>query len=307
MYLIATGGAAFPKLAVILSGDGVTLNLHGQTAIASGITSATFSGLPDVPIKRFSLTLPQGPSSLLALNGTLCGGALAMPTTLFGQNSKGIVESTTIAAPQCAPAAGSASGSGGSGGLSGLEISPSHFAAAGAGASIANGATTSARRRTHAKRHAQIGATVSFSAASAGQVSFVLERKTVGELRGRRCVAGTAKGGSHAHARRCVRYAKVAVRRALAGEMHGGHCAARASAAPLGRRCTRTRRVSAFSFRSAAGANSFRFSGRLGGRGLLPGAYRLVAEASASRASQSAPSGSSAADSQRGLSAPGRR
>ena len=289
VYLIATGGAAFPKLAVILSGDGVTLNLHGQTAIASGITSATFSGLPDVPIKRFSLTLPQGPSSLLALNGTLCGGALAMPTTLFGQNSKGIVESTTIAAPQCAPAAGSASGSGGSGGLSGLEISPSHFAAAGAGASIANGATTSARRRTHAKRHAQIGATVSFSAASAGHVSFVLERKTVGELRGRRCVAGTAKSGSHAHARRCVRYAKVAVRRALAGEMRGGHCAARASAAPLGRRCTRTTRVSAFSFRSAAGANSFRFSGRLGGRGLLPGAYRLVAEASASRASQSAP------------------
>ena len=44
---------------------------------ASGITSA-FNAVPDVPITRFVLDLPQGPHSALSASKGLCGGGLTM-------------------------------------------------------------------------------------------------------------------------------------------------------------------------------------------------------------------------------------
>lgn len=70
---VSHGGRAFPDLDLVLHGDGVTIILVGNTHISKkGITTTTFKSLPDVPVSRFDLTLPQGSHSALAGEGNLC-------------------------------------------------------------------------------------------------------------------------------------------------------------------------------------------------------------------------------------------
>jgi hypothetical protein len=279
-YLVSNGGAAFPNLDVVLSADGVTMTLRGQTEIKSGVTSARFNALPDVPIRRLGLNLPAGPGSLLAVGTGLCGAPLVMPSTLSAQNGQQISQQTRIgAAAACASGAGESEE--GSGDISGLTVSPSHFHAARNGASVAS----AAKRR----RAAGAGATVSYQAAAAGAVTFTLERQLRGERRGKSCVAPTAHRGHHRRGRACARFAAVVMRGALPGERHGGSCVARSSGAGRhGTRCTLHLRVSSFTYNGRTGANRFHFSGRLAGHRLSPGAYRLVASATGAggRASQ---------------------
>lgn len=102
-YFVSHGGAKFPELVIVLSGYGVTVQLHGETFISkAGITSSTFHQVPDVPIGSFQLNLPEGPDSALAANGNLCSHKLAMPTTFTAQNGMSIHRSTPIAATGCA-------------------------------------------------------------------------------------------------------------------------------------------------------------------------------------------------------------
>ncbi len=102
VYLVSHGGEAFPDLDAILRGDGVEVVLVGHTHISrSGITSASFESLPDVPISSFSLDLSVGPHSALSANGSLCAAKLAMPTTLVGQNGARITQRTRISAVGC--------------------------------------------------------------------------------------------------------------------------------------------------------------------------------------------------------------
>jgi hypothetical protein len=86
-YFVSHGGAKFPELVMVLQGDGVTIDLAGETFISKkGITSSTFGAVPDVPITRFDLSLPTGVHSALAATGNLCKGKLVMPTTIQGHN-----------------------------------------------------------------------------------------------------------------------------------------------------------------------------------------------------------------------------
>ncbi len=101
-YFVSHGGAKFPELIVALSGEGVTVYLHGETFISpAGITSSTFRTIPDVPIGTFELKLPQGPDSALAATGNLCTSKLAMPTTFVGANGVSLKQSTPITATGC--------------------------------------------------------------------------------------------------------------------------------------------------------------------------------------------------------------
>lgn len=101
-YFVSYGGAKFPELVVVLSGYGVTVQLHGETFISkAGITSSTFRQVPDVPIGTFELKLPQGPKSALAANGNLCKAKLKMPTAFTAQNGMAIHRSTPIAVTGC--------------------------------------------------------------------------------------------------------------------------------------------------------------------------------------------------------------
>ena len=106
-YLVSHGGAAFPDLVVILQGQGILLDLVGNTDIKKGITTSSFNTVPDAPISSFELTLPEGPHSALTATlpakakGQLCGAELVMPTTLTGQNGAQLKQSTKIAITGC--------------------------------------------------------------------------------------------------------------------------------------------------------------------------------------------------------------
>jgi hypothetical protein len=102
-YFVSHGGVKFPELILVLQGDGVTIELGGETFINSktGVTSSTFPAVPDVPINSFELKLPEGRYSALAANGKLCGSKLVMPTTIEGQNSIVVKQSTKIAISGC--------------------------------------------------------------------------------------------------------------------------------------------------------------------------------------------------------------
>src|SRR6185437_7908635 len=101
-YFVSHGGAKFPELVIVLSGYGVTVQLHGETFISkAGITSSTFRTIPDVPIGGFELKLPQGPGSALAANGNFCTSKLKMPTTFTAQNGMVVKQSTPIGVTGC--------------------------------------------------------------------------------------------------------------------------------------------------------------------------------------------------------------
>jgi hypothetical protein len=101
-YFVSHGGAKFPELIVVLQGYGVTIELHGETFISKkGITSSTFSAVPDQPVSSFELTLPQGPYSALAANGDLCQAKLVMPTRFTAQNGVTLQQNTQIHPTGC--------------------------------------------------------------------------------------------------------------------------------------------------------------------------------------------------------------
>jgi hypothetical protein len=102
-YFVSHGGAKFPELIIVLTGDNIRVDLHGETFISkTGITSSTFRQVPDVPIGAFNLTLPQGPDSALAANGNLCASTLKMPTAFTAQNGAVIKQNTPISVTGCA-------------------------------------------------------------------------------------------------------------------------------------------------------------------------------------------------------------
>ena len=99
---VSHGNESFPSLTIVLQGDGVTIDLVGNTFIdKAGITSTTFRTIPDSPFSSFELTLPEGPHSALAANGNLCTQKLAMPNEFIAQNGAEIHETTKIAVTGC--------------------------------------------------------------------------------------------------------------------------------------------------------------------------------------------------------------
>jgi hypothetical protein len=134
VYFVSHGGEAFPNLIVVLEGDGVRVDLVGDTFINKvGITSTTFKTVPDVPVESFELYLPQGRYSALAANGNLCDPtktvtvkrkvarrvngrtvhrtletrtrertSLIMPSEFIAQNGAVLKQSTKIAVSGCA-------------------------------------------------------------------------------------------------------------------------------------------------------------------------------------------------------------
>jgi hypothetical protein len=100
-YFVSHGGEAFPNLIMVLQGDGVTVQLVGDTLIKNGITSTTFASTPDVPFESFELTLPQGKDSALAANGNLCQQQLVVPTAFTAQNGTTLNQNTHIEVESC--------------------------------------------------------------------------------------------------------------------------------------------------------------------------------------------------------------
>jgi uncharacterized repeat protein (TIGR01451 family) len=106
-YLVSHAAAAFPDLVVVLQGEGITLDLIGNTQIKKGITTSTFNAVPDAPFSTFDLVLPQGPHSALGADipasakGSLCRQRLVMPTSITGQNGAVVRQTTKVAVSGC--------------------------------------------------------------------------------------------------------------------------------------------------------------------------------------------------------------
>ena len=135
-YFVSNGNEAFPNLIMVLQGDGVTIDLVGDTFISkSGVTSSTFKTVPDQPVSSFELELPEKQYSALAANTDLCkptktvtvkkkvtvkvkgkkktetkkvkkteAVSLTMPTEFVGQNGAVVKQTTAIAVTGCAKA-----------------------------------------------------------------------------------------------------------------------------------------------------------------------------------------------------------
>jgi hypothetical protein len=108
VYFVSYGGAKFPEAVMVLQGDGVTVELHGETFISNaGITSATFRNTPDVPFESIEVNIPTGPFSEFGTNipakdnYNLCGQKLVMPTLFKAQNGLEIHQQTPIAVTGC--------------------------------------------------------------------------------------------------------------------------------------------------------------------------------------------------------------
>jgi hypothetical protein len=106
-YFVSHGGAAFPELVLVLQGEGVTIDLVGNTDIKGKLTYSRFEAVPDAPFTSFELNAPQGPSSILATNlpasakYSLCGQSLTMPTVITGQNGVVVKQNTKLAVTGC--------------------------------------------------------------------------------------------------------------------------------------------------------------------------------------------------------------
>jgi hypothetical protein len=106
-YLVSHGNEKFPNLVIVLQGDGVRVNLVGDTDIKHGITTTTFKSVPDDPVSSFEVFLPEGKFSILGTylpvkdNYDLCGHKLVMPTEIVGQNGAVIRQNTAIAVTGC--------------------------------------------------------------------------------------------------------------------------------------------------------------------------------------------------------------
>ena len=103
-YFVSHGGTKYPELVIVLQGDNVTIDLHGETAISkSGVLTSTFNAVPDAPFSSFELNLPEGAYSALTANGAnLCkAGSLTMPTELTAQDGAVIKQSTKVKITGC--------------------------------------------------------------------------------------------------------------------------------------------------------------------------------------------------------------
>jgi len=106
-YFVSNGNEAFPNLIMVLQGYGVTIDLVGDTFISkSGVTSSTFKTVPDQPVGSFELTLPEGPYSALAANGSLCTeqSKLKIPADFIAQNGAELKQEAQVAVTGCKPA-----------------------------------------------------------------------------------------------------------------------------------------------------------------------------------------------------------
>ncbi len=109
IYFVSHGGAKFPDAVIVLHGDGVKIDLRGETFIngKTGVTSATFRNTPDVPFESIEVSLPTGPFSEFGVNlpakahYSFCGQKLKMPTLFKAQNGLEIHQSTPVAVSGC--------------------------------------------------------------------------------------------------------------------------------------------------------------------------------------------------------------
>jgi len=95
--------AAFPNLVLVLQGQGVRIDLTGGVFVnEKNITSVVFRSIPDVPISRLDLILPEGKTSIFAASSGLCTKKpLTMSTAITAQNGARLKPTVKVAVSGC--------------------------------------------------------------------------------------------------------------------------------------------------------------------------------------------------------------
>jgi hypothetical protein len=98
--MLVASGSTIPNIGLDLTGP-LTLRLTGQLALDN---SATFTGLPDIPISTFALRFIGGPNGLLFTKRDLCEPPLPTFYTGFVSHSGASQGGATPATVDCVPA-----------------------------------------------------------------------------------------------------------------------------------------------------------------------------------------------------------
>ncbi len=106
VYLVS-GSGLFPRLELMLKGDGITDQLTGKFLISKqGITSAVFEALPDVPLSSIVIDLPRGRHSVLGATTNLCKRHLTLAYAFIAHTGAKLNRTTKLAVAHGCPAAG---------------------------------------------------------------------------------------------------------------------------------------------------------------------------------------------------------
>ena len=100
--ILVSHGAAFPNLVLVLQAQGVTIDMIGAVYVnARNVTSVTFRAIPDVPIRRLDMILPEGPRSIFAASASLCKSPLHMSTAITAQDNAQVKHTVKVAVEGC--------------------------------------------------------------------------------------------------------------------------------------------------------------------------------------------------------------
>ncbi|MGN6254351.1 MAG: hypothetical protein ACTHO8_05140 [Solirubrobacterales bacterium] len=103
LYL-ASSSSGLPNLVAVLHGEGIRILLEGRIDSSHRGIRATFTGLPDAPVSRFTLTMFGGSRGLLVNGTTADGGSLCRKpqyasARFLGQDNSGEALRTELQAP----------------------------------------------------------------------------------------------------------------------------------------------------------------------------------------------------------------
>ncbi len=109
VYLVSYGNAKFPDVVFVLQGEGITLEVDGQSFVSkTGALKVTFASVPDAPFASFETTLPPGRFSQFTsvrtvgkARGSQCGEKLVAPVRLIGQNGRQVAEKRHLKVVGC--------------------------------------------------------------------------------------------------------------------------------------------------------------------------------------------------------------
>jgi hypothetical protein len=109
IYLVSHGNAKFPDAVVVLQGEGLTLDVDGQSFVSkAGALTATFASVPDAPFSTFEASLPAGRYSQFTsvrsvgrAQGSQCGENLVVPVTMVAHNGAELKENATMQITGC--------------------------------------------------------------------------------------------------------------------------------------------------------------------------------------------------------------
>lgn len=98
--VVLVSGVPLPGLAIVLPAP-FPLRLAGTTALGAGGLTATFAGIPDVPISNLQVGFAGGPSSLFVSSAALCTGSPTVRGELVAHSGKSAQSAAVLAVSGC--------------------------------------------------------------------------------------------------------------------------------------------------------------------------------------------------------------